>query len=313
MRKLLWCCSAAGLLAVGGMFSATYYGYCNPDSTVGRCLTTAASTSLAMQPVSSLAAMAARAGQHAVNPQETAAAVGGNEECIPEDPQPVAEKEIEILAAQEQGSDVQPEAAPIVIHDEEPLQPDEQPQVPATADISGLHNGPDVPDNVCPLVMPYCTDDDNEQPAVKPVMPLVQEDEQKPTAEESEDKNFKEWMKLFEGAGKEKKSSSAEALPAPREEPRTEPKCQEDIHLHEHYSGCPHTTCPYTGKSYPSSAPAVKSGKEESSEEPPIHHRVRKHLGKDKDKNGCPHTEGVDTMEYRPSDGGLNEYGRGPL
>jgi hypothetical protein len=311
MRKLLWCCSVAGLLALGGMFSVSYYGYCNPDSMVGHCVITAASTSIALQPVSSVVAMVARASQHAMNGQETAAAVGGNEECIPEEPQPVAPEEIDIQAVREAGNDVQPEAAPIVIHEEEPLPQEVQPQVPATVDIAGLSNGPDVPDNVCPLVMPYCSDDEAEQPAVKPVMPLAQDDEQKPAVEESEDQGFKEWMKLFEE--KESKSSPAEALPAPREEPQAEPKCQEDTHLHEHYSGCPHVTCPYTGKSYPTCPPATKSGKEESSEEPAIHHRVRKHSLKEKSKDSCPHTDGVDTMEYRPSDGGLNEYGRGPL
>jgi hypothetical protein len=313
MRKLLWCCSAAGVLALGGMFSATYYGYCYPDSTVGRCITTAATASIAMQPVSSLASMMARASHLAMNPHETAAAVGGNEECIPEDPQPVAPEEIEPRIAQEAGNDFQAEGAPIVIHEDEPLPQDVEPQVPATVDITGLKNGPDGPDNVCPLVMPYCTDDD-EQPAVKPVMPFAEEDEQKPAAtEESEDKGFKEWMKLFEGSGQENKSSPAEVLPLPQEEPQSEPKCQEDVHLHEHYSGCPRTTCPYTGKSYPSCPPATKSGKEESSEEPPLPHRVKKHSLKEKSKDSCPHTEGVDTMEYRPSDGGLNEYGPGPL
>jgi hypothetical protein len=310
MRKLLWCCSAAGVLALGGMFSATYYGYCHPDSTAGRCLITAANSSIAMQPISSLASVVARASHEAMNPHETAP-VGGNEECIPADPQPVAPEAIEILGAQEPGSDIHADGAPIVIHEDEPFPPDVEPQVPATVDITGLQNGPGAPDHVCPLVMPYCTDDD-EQPAVKPVMPLAQDDEKTPATEESEDKGFKEWMKLYEGTGKESKSSPVEELPAPQEQPQSEPKCQEDIHIHEHYSGCPHTTCPYTGKSYPSCPSTTKPGKEESSEAPALH-KTKKHSFKGKSKDSCPHTEGVDTMEYRPSDGGLNEYGRGPL
>lgn len=314
MRKLFWGCSAASVLALGGMFSATYYGYCYPDSTVGRCLTAAASASVALQPVSSLASMVARASHHAMNPQETAAVAGGDEECIPEDPQPIAPEANEAGVAQVAGIDIGANGDPIVIREDEPLTQDVEPQAPATIDIGGLQNGSDVPDNVCPLVMPYCTDDD-EQPAAKPVMPLAEDDAKPAAGEESEDKGFKEWMKLFAGSDKESKSSPVEELPAPQEEPQSEPKCQEDIHIHEHYSGCPHTTtCPYTGKSYPSCPPATKTGKEESSEEPVIHHRVKKHsLKGEKSKNGCPHTEGVDTMEYRPSDGGLNEYGRGPL
>ena len=73
-------------------------------------------------------------------------------------------------------------------------------------------------------------------------------------------------------------------------------------------------TCPYTGKTYPSCTPDTKSGKEEISEEEPEmkpkKHRTKPHSSKGKEN--CPHTEGVDTMEYRSSDGGLNEFGPGP-
>jgi hypothetical protein len=180
----------------------------------------------------------------------------------------------------------------------------------------GLPNGAEVPDAVCPMVMPYCTDDE-EQAAAKRVMPYAEDDGVKPATaiEESEDNAFKAWMKLIEGSDQAEKDGPAEVLPAPTEEPSTEPKCQEDSRIHEHYSGCPSMTCPYTGKSYPSHAPSTKkSGKEESSEEPALPGRIRKHSGKGrKSEDSRPHTEGVDTMEYRPSDGGLNEYGPGPL
>jgi hypothetical protein len=310
MRKLFWCCSAAGVLALGSLFAAAYYAYCEPDSAVGLCITTAANASVAVQPVSGLVSMVARASYHVINPQETAAA--SNEECIPEDPKPVAAEPVEIVRVEKRGLDVEPEAPPIVIPEEDPMpQEHEEWIVPATIEISDLPNGPD---SVCPMVMPYCSDGD-EQAASKPVMPSTEDDDKKPAtaSEDSEDGEFKAWMKLFEGtdqAGK-KKDGPAEELPPPTEEPSAEPKCQEDSHIHEQYPGCPCTTCPYTGKSYPSCAPAKKSGKEESSEEPVHHHRSLKRSGKDEDIR--PRTEGVDTMEYRPSDGGLNEYGRGPL
>jgi hypothetical protein len=113
------------------------------------------------------------------------------------------------------------------------------------------------------------------------------------------------------------------------EKPTAEPKCQEDNHMHEHYPGCPSTTCPYTGKSYPSSKSNKKPEKsieplhkkvwdlEEASEVPPEmpkEHGKKPAPGKEcEGKNTCPRTQGVDTMEYRRSDGGLNEYGREPF
>jgi hypothetical protein len=165
--------------------------------------------------------------------------------------------------------------------------------------------------------MPYCTDEDDPMP--KPCMPYADGEEKKQADDsaKSEDGAFQEWMKFFKAADEEKKDAPAEELPPPTEEPQVEPKCQEDPHIHEHYSGCPHTTCPYTGRSYPSCTPATKSGQEETSEEPvqkPKKHGKKAKPGKGcKSKDDCPRTEGVDTMEYRKSDGGLNEYGPGPL
>ncbi|HEY7427459.1 MAG TPA: hypothetical protein VH682_24710 [Gemmataceae bacterium] len=325
MRKLFWCGLAAGVLAFGSLFTATYYAYREPDSVVGHCITTAANASVAVQPVTELASMVAQASRLARNTQETAGVAGCNEECIPEDPKPIAPEPVTIAVVEKPAHDVEPEAAPIVIHEDDPLpEANEEQAVPATIEITGLPNSPD---NVCPMVMPYCTDDD-EQSAVKRVMPYAEDDGVKPAAaiEESEDNAFKEWMKLIEGSDQSEKDGAAEELPAPKEEPSAEelpvpkeepsaePKCQEDSRIHEHYSGCPSMTCPYTGKSYPSHAPSMKRGKEESSEEPALHHRVRKHPGKGcKGEDDCPHPEGVDTMEYRPSDGGLNEYGPGPM
>ncbi len=287
-----------------------------PNSTVGRCLTTAANASIAMQPVTGLATMVVQATHHYLTPQETATVAGSTEECIPADPQPVApEPAVEVVEGVvldgpvqqvEQGPD------PIVINEEEPASRVEEAEPPSsTIDLPGL------PDGICPMVMPYCTDD---EPMSKPSMPYADSEAEKPAAggDESDDKVFKAWMNLFEASGRESKSEPAEQLPAPTEEPsirsdepQAEPKCQEDSHLHEHYSGCPHTYCPYTGKSYPSDTAATKSGKEENSEEPAP--APKKHGKKGKDKETCPHTEGVDTMEYRPSDGGLHEYGPSPL
>jgi hypothetical protein len=317
MRKLIWCCSAAGVLAAGSFLSLTYYACRCPDSLVGRSMQVIAEASLAMQPLSGLTSLAMRASQADSPPRQSEGSV---EECIPDDPQPVApeQKEEVVLGV----NDIEAEAAPIVIDEDDPMPREQAAQAPpATIDITGVQN-PEVVAKGCPIVMPYCRDTDDE-PMTPPIMPGADAGDDKPVGagekkagDASEEKGtvFKEWMKLFE-AGKEEKSPPAEQLPAPMEgeEPQAEPKCQEDSHLHEHYSGCPRVTCPYTGKSYPSCPPATKTGKEESSEEPPQHGK-KSHPGKGgKDKDECPRTQGVDTMEYRSSDAGLNEYGPGPL
>jgi len=56
-----------------------------------------------------------------------------------------------------------------------------------------------------------------------------------------------------------------------------------------------------------------KRGKEESSEEPPQPAKKQHPSKEGKSKDELRPTQGVDTMEYRPSDGALNEYGPGPI
>ncbi|MGH7227063.1 MAG: hypothetical protein ACRELF_27925, partial [Gemmataceae bacterium] len=322
MRKLIWCCSAAGVFAAGSFLSLTYYAYRCPDSAVGRSMQVIAEASLAMQPLSGIASLAMHAN-HAITPAQQMA--GSDEECVPDDPQPIAaeRKTEDALICKELEHIV--EAAPIVIGEDEemPCEPVAQP-VPATIEIPAAQGLRQMA-NGCPIVMPYCQDD-GEPPITPPIMPHADGDEDKPvsanekkaddSSEDSENKDFKEWMKLFEEEDKKDKSPTAEELPAPteEEEPQAEPKCQEDSHLHEHYPGCPSVTCPYTGKSYPACEPPKQAGKEESSEEPPPHRRKKPHHGKGcQSEDECPRTPGVDTMEYRKSDGGLNEFGPGPL
>lgn len=323
MRKLIWCCSAAGLLATGSFLSLAYYACQCPDSLVGRSMQVIAEASVAMQPLSGLTSMAVRTNQANAPANETVTPI---DERIPDDPQPVASvrKDESILDVMH---DVD-EAAPIVIGEDDPM-PGEQavPVVAAPIEMAGME-GQEVPPKGSPIVMPHCEDDEDE-PALPPKMPRA---DAVGSSKGTEHNVFKAWMELFE-EGADTKSPTVEELPAPKEEePQTEPKCQEDIHRHEHYSGCPRTTCPYSGKNHTEPPPAAtylpynfnnrsnaglgskpkKKGSEEASEEPP-HPKKTPHSGKEAtDKEECPRTKGVDTMEYRKSDGGLDEYGPGP-
>jgi hypothetical protein len=191
--------------------------------------------------------------------------------------------------------------------------------------------GQEIPPNGCPIIMPRCHDDD-ELPVTPPKMPHADEKVQKPAQTDAKKTDsdigegayslFKEWMKVF-AEGKEDKSGTVEELPPPaEEEPQAEPKCQEDSHLHEHYSGCPRVTCPYSGKyemqkqdkrTWDIDPKIKKRGKEECGEESSQPGK-KPQPGKDgKSKDQPVRTQGVDTMEYRPSDGGLNEYGPSPI
>lgn len=296
MRKVIWCGSAAGLLAAAGFLSLAFYACRCPDSRVGRAMQVLAEASIAMQPINGLTSLAL----HTSN-ANTPTASAGEEECVPEEPQPIAAEPKPKDAALPQEAEA--EAAPIVIAEDDPLphgindwQAGLVEKVPAE----------EVAPKGGPIVMPYCQDDE------EPTPPSTEKSKADDSGADAEKAGFEEWMKLFKGA-KEEKRPSAEQLPAPteEEEPQAEPKCQEDNHLHEHYSGCPRVTCPYTGKSYPSHAPAFQSGQEEDSEAPP--QEEKKHPPRKAGKGEelpAPH---VDTMEFRKSDAGLNEFGPGPL
>jgi hypothetical protein len=336
MRKLIWCCSAAGVLAAGGFLSLTYYACRYPQSLVGRSMQTIAEASISLQPLSGLSSLALRTQQA----NDLSQTPGAAEECVPDDPQPIAAEpasQPEAMIARNETTKDAEEAAPIVIHEDDPMPRENAVQAPpSTIDFAGL-NGQELPANAAPLVMPYCQDD-GEATVTPPVMPYADADDAKPAravakkkaggaGEESEDDAFKAWKGLLKPTSDrnfnekyykrawdlDPHSDPAEELPYPaeEEEPQAEPKCQEDSHRHEHYSGCPRVTCPYTGKSYPATLPAKKRGQEESSEEPPTSSNKSSH-GKS-GKNETPRTQGVDTMEYRPSDAGLNEYGPGPI
>ncbi|HTU20232.1 MAG TPA: hypothetical protein VMG10_19365 [Gemmataceae bacterium] len=304
MRKLIWCCLASGLLAMGSFLSLAYYACRCPDSLVGRSMQVIAEASVAIQPLSGLTSLAVRSSQANTPAHDPA---GSIEECIPDDPQPVAaERKEDVDLTAHVPDEIEPDAAPIIIGEDDPMPRGvEAPLVPPPIDVDAL-DGQEIPPKGCPVVMPYCRDDD-EEPATPPKMPRADSGDDKKT-KKIEQSVFKAWIELFEESS-EDKAPAVEELPMPKEEePQAEPKCQEDSHLHEHYSGCPRTTCPYTGKSRPSA-----KGSEESSEEPRHPNKKPKQSKDCKDKEECPRTKGVDTMEYRKSDAGLDEYGPGPL
>src|SRR5262249_15147132 len=97
-----------------------------------------------------------------------------------------------------------------------------------------------------PLIMPYAEDDD------RPLTPMpFAEDEPAPRKAEAPWVDFLNfWQGLFT---KPEGSSGQSARPGSDDLPR----CQEDVHYHQQYSGCPYTGCPATGANPSAPRPAV--------------------------------------------------------
>ncbi len=204
--------------------------------------------------------------------------------------------------------------APIVIREEEPPiaeqseAPAETQQPAADGKNATQGGGPADPERsadsranesapLSPPTMPYCSED-TALPQAKP---------KADGAEMAREPEFSwaDFLKAFA-------SVLAPAMPTQPVDPRT--KCAEDIHYYDHYSGCP-----YTGPQKPS-APATRNLRHTD----PDTDNCSPTPLKGQDLSQRPHARplshkaprvghsDVDTMEYRPSDGGLNEYGTGP-
>jgi hypothetical protein len=263
-------------------------------------------------------------------PEEQTAALS-----IPADPVPVAEEGGVVVSEKNALVEVPadpPAAEPIVIPEEpietKPLVPCEErpkPQaddagkgvVPVLAQSTGF--GPDalaegvmVPENTCPRLMPYCTDEDQ----APKTMPYATDSEEEPVLETGDDGccNADAFWKMFLGYEMPGKDPKKSPMPEPVQ-PKKASGCQEDPNYYDHYSGCPFTTCPFTGRSYPpSDAPKHVGSQEESEPKTSPKKKPTKTLPhSDWDDDCCPkkHLD-IDTMEYRPSDGKLNEFRLGP-
>jgi hypothetical protein len=286
MRKLFWCCTAAGVVAAGGVFTAAHYTCCHPESVVARGLA-AACTGAPLLP-------------EIPTPYPDCCA----EECA--DPAPAAPADT-------------PAPAPIVINEDcAPLIPcpDEQgggqvchhaalcPAARAeSADLSGPTPAAyeDEHSPVCPMVMPYCTDEDQSAPEVLP-LPREQQDAAALGV-------FDFWMGWFGITG----PVTSETSEPPADDA---PRCEEDRHYYEHFSGCPYTGASQPARRKPPAPAAVplKGKGEDDCCQPPQALKIYKALYNGPPRLGedCPRHPEVDTMEYRRSDGGLNEFGAGP-
>ncbi len=318
MRKLIWCGAAVGVLLMGGLYMAWQHARAHPDSLAGRCLISASGVAILLNPAAGVAPLV----EHVMHQWGPA---GGSEECVAiapgdeagwqADPVPVghdgdahAAMKLEMAGVLDLPAAEPPAGpAPIVIPDD-----DLPPAPPADEDAAVTPvaaTAVDAEGEGCPPVMPYCADGRAPAPAH---MPYAEEGEEPAGAADApaappKCAGLMTFLKKFFAQHPCEAGTTEEAEGGAAKDASGEPGCR---HC-PHHSGCPTNYCPYTGRTYPEpTAPAARPKKSpggaEDSEAPAKHHPKGCDEGE-----GCPLHPEVDTMEYRKSDGRLDDYGPG--
>lgn len=304
MRKVFWCCVAAGAVVCCAFWTAAYVSQ-NPDSALGRC-------ALAVCPV----------GPHTVScapGQPCQPGTTATDDLVPDDPVPVDDPPPPVPTP---GSAVPPEVTAlgklppidiplIVIHDEEdlnaaanpaPTEPPTHGLAPSTIDITGASqsaaadNGLEVRPTSAPPVMPRCTDDDDPAPH----MPYCADDAA-PTVGAAPYRDFDAcafWTGFFSAPSRLFGDAGG--------------RCEEDVHYPQQYSGVPYTGPEEAQPIQQTSAhekplPSLPAVEEPS--EPPAPKEEKSHADPSELFDHPHHLQmsrpsepQSDTMEMRPSD-----------
>jgi hypothetical protein len=322
MRKLIWCSAAVSVLMAGGLYMAWQHARAHPDSLAGRALISASGVAIFLNPVAGVGPLLEHVLHHggqAGGSEECVAIAPGDEARWQADPVPVAAEGDAHEALKLEMSGVldlpaaEPPAgpAPIVIPEDDvpPAAPADEnnnvtPVAAATIDIDPA---------MCPPVMPFCEDDRAPAPCH---MPSADEGQEPAGAAEAAPACPKcGCMKAFIYVKKQCDNWAECILTAAKAAKGEETKGdagETGCHHCPHHSGCPSNYCPYTGRTYPeptapAACPKKPHGGAEDSEPPAKHH----HHKKCDEGEGCSTHPDVDTMEYRQSDGRLDDYGPG--
>jgi hypothetical protein len=291
-------------MLAGGVISAAWFAVQHPDSVLSRLLHGASYAAIIVNPVSGLAPIVEHTrvlDPVAAEAEDSPAAepVPSDPVQVPEDPLPAEEELVSKPVAPGPIEAIEPASAPIVIPE------DDQPMPQTLSPVQ--HTGPINPAAECPpgiaagpTVMPYCEAD--EEPCEMLTTPTP----------EAEILPMPSLVEEETGC----QDTHSETPPVSEPAPGTT-ECQEAPH-HDYI-----ITCPYTGKSYPSCPgsqpcqPKCKPAAPPSEEASETHSRALhrksslfRNTGSD-EVSPC-HPE-VDTMEFRPSDRLLSDYGPGPL
>jgi hypothetical protein len=294
MRKVFWCCTAAAIVAAGSVYLAAKHIDRNPGEVLA-----------------SLIGGGVASGSCPATPSG---------EPMPADPTPAdpaphtavplpCPREVVVSTGDKLGTEIAVEegAGPMTSCVESHMAGEEMPPASmATIDMSGSSacEG-SAPMASCPTVMPYCPD----EKATSRRMPYADEEE----CEESAD-DMAGWLEMAEqvisGVAEAVLSDAfsgtdGEEMPQPY-------KCPEEEYHRQHSE-----YCPYTGRSYPSTyvpCPAVPDPEEQKTDEGEQKPKdAPKMKSSRKEQELPPPLTDLDTMEFRPSDAGLQRFIPGPL
>jgi hypothetical protein len=320
MRKVFWGCTACAVLFGVAVLAAANHAARYPHSLIGRVLHGASHLAARLNPVAGFGPVLARMERSGSDVIASVEGIPDEPEAVPEAPPEPVDNAEPIKGPESE----EPPAAPIVIPDDDragladagvPMPASVEPvPVPVPQALPFAPETECPPPAVCqgaPATMPPCRDEEECEPL--PIfteegcellpMPACEEEVQ-----ECPDTALHHGVRL-----KEIHVKVLEALPP---DGKKTGECREDPNREQHAPGCPATGCP--GMKHSPCVPptqAASPGGEESSE-PPSKSALRTirrfKMRQPLDETVPVHPE-VDTMEFRPSDGQLYDYGPGAL
>jgi hypothetical protein len=319
MRKVFWGSTACAVLVVVGVVATANHAARCPHSVIGRVLHGASYLAARMSPAASVAQVLAHTDC-------TAPDVIGRVDGIPDDPEAAPEQ---TPAATDDAPMVNEErsSAPIVIPEDDrsqmasvhlPMPSAEGASAPFGAQTECP---PAAARPGAPATMPPCRDEEECEPLPMPAegdkgceaLPLPSAEEESETGvevmPEAMETFFQMLMRQFNDSS------------AKHKEPG---ECSEGPSRQHHYSACPYTGRPYPGCPTsgacpskpcppPSAAPGGEEASEPASKKSSALRKVHRLNTRHPLDETCPVHPEVDTMEYRPSDGSLHDYGPGAL
>ena len=310
MRKLAWGLGLCGAFVLSMAFWSSFYAGRHPDSFVGRVMHGASKASAALNPISGFGPVLA----HLDKKEEMKAHPDEVEENVPPDPEPLEPEQPAVGDLRENVG----AAAPIVIPDD-----DEPEAKPVIRPVDHESFGPETEcpaAAVCraPAVMPFCHDE--EACEVLPMPAVEEEGEEQEQAEDCPHGGIiSNLFRLIMNQPAEHPQAKPESEVAPERMKTGEPAGQ------HHDVNCPNAGRPAGNCPVPAPTGCKPTGGEEPSEDADQEHSsckaALKRLEQIKTRKAIdewlratyPVIPRVDTLEMRPSDRQMYDYGPGPL
>jgi hypothetical protein len=325
MRKLFWVCLAGAVMLFAGVFTMAQIAFRHPQSFCGRALFGVSYAVATLNPLHAMSPLAARL-EELRNSQDQCEVAGTAEESTAVDeekPTPFAVDAPIVIAEDDNLLRTSPDVAQPSLQPPAPPAPEQPVSLVQDSELfrPEVECPPSTAAQTSPAVMPYASEEDCEAPSCERLhMPTIAgcEPLAMPSAEEEQEEDevssncptggAEKLLRLFGQMMKKSGEEPSCPTPAPT------PDCREDSHYHHHYPACP-----ATGRSYYPCPPAEPEkpavGGEEPSEDgsKAALKKIRSYKARKVDGESCPIHPRVDTLEMRPEDRQLYDYGPGVL